>query len=481
MPKSLALGLMLCVVIAGTTCGLETVAVGGESQPAGSFSDRDTCPSSLLFEDSESSSVADRARAKRLKDTPECRGKAIFFDEHLDGLGGNGRACSTCHVAEDDFQLTPDRASARLRALQKARLRHPNADDPLFRPIDADDFRVNGDNASDYTTLTQEGLVRVTLQLPGKVRLVSPDGDPATAPLTDETTIDVWRAVPSILDVAITGPDDVLPEWPVASPKRRGGYQLDARKSTLQDQALGAFLDHAQVAVLPTQRALDDLAAFQSRMFSSPRVARLARAMADGTSPLPDVDPRLNRLERQGEAVFDRSCAHCHGNPEHPSSTTSLAESVPGIAFARYHDIRTACPRPLPPPPGSPDEPWLPCSANVVSKIRTYEITLPNGSTVRRSSSDPGRLLLVGDNAEFQKFDVPNLRGISRTAPYFINNSAKTLEDVLQQYRAFFALINRVVLPGTPPFGVVSTDGINRDRSFTPDEEEALLAYLRTL
>ena len=166
MPKSLALGLMLCVVIAGTTCGLETVAVGGESQPAGSFSDRDTCPSSLLFEDSESSSVADHARAKRLKDTPECRGKAIFFDEYLDGLGGNGRACSTCHVAEDDFQLTPAHAFARLRTLQKKRLVDPQADDPLFRPIDADDFRVNGENANDYTTLRRTG----SFALPSRCR-----------------------------------------------------------------------------------------------------------------------------------------------------------------------------------------------------------------------------------------------------------------------------------------------------------------------
>jgi hypothetical protein len=57
--------------------------------------------------------------------------------------------------------------------------------------------------------------------------------------------------------------------------------------------------------------------------------------------------------------------------------------------------------------------------------------------------------LLISDSADFQKFDVPNLRGISRTAPYFINNSAKTLEDVLQQYRAFFAQINSIVVaPG---------------------------------
>ena len=76
----------------------------------------------------------------------------------------------------------------------------------------------------------------------------------------------------------------------------------------------------------------------------------------------------------------------------------------------------------------------------------------------------------------------PNLRGISRTAPYFINNSAKTLEDVLQQYRAFFAQQNRIATtPAAPGFGVISTDGINRDRPFAPDEEAALLAYLRKL
>ena len=75
-----------------------------------------------------------------------------------------------------------------------------------------------------------------------------------------------------------------------------------------------------------------------------------------------------------------------------------------------------------------------------------------------------------------------NLRGISRTAPYFINNSAKTLEDVLQQYRAFFAAFSRLaVTPAAPGFGVISTDGIHRDRPFTPAEEPALLAYLRKL
>jgi cytochrome c peroxidase len=481
MLKTPTLGLILCVVIAVSATWLRAVERNNERGDQGSTFDGDPCRNQLHV-DLEPSSMPGPPRARKPKDTPECRGKAIFFDEALEGLAANGRACATCHIAEDSFQLTPERASARFRALQEARLTDPHADDPLFRPVDADDFRANRDSASDYTTLTQDGLVRITFQLPSNVRLVSTVGNPATAPITDETAVDIWRSVPSILDVAITGPDDVLPEWQVASPNRRGGYQLDARKETLQEQALGAFVDHAQVALLPPQRVLDDLAAFQRSMFSSRRVAKLARAMAAGVTPLPDPDRGLNRLERQGKAVFERACAHCHGNPEHPSTTTSAAESIPGIAFVRYHDVRTACPRPLPPPTGSPEEPWLPCSPNVVNKIRTYEITLANGSRIRRSSSDPGRLLLIGDNADFQKFDVPNLRGISRTAPYFINNSARTLEDVLQQYRAFFALQNRIATtPAAPGFGTISTDGINRDRPFTPEEEVALLAYLRKL
>ena len=73
------------------------------------------------------------------------------------------------------------------------------------------------------------------------------------------------------------------------------------------------------------------------------------------------------------------------------------------------------------------------------------------------------------------------LRGIRRTAPYFTNNSAKTLEDVIIPYRAFFAQQNRLLSTGGPGLGVVSTDGINRDRLFTPAEEPALLAYLRRL
>ena len=87
------------------------------------------------------------------------RGLRAFFDRTPDGLDGNGRACADCHMATDQFQLSPASAEARFRFLQLRRQFNPEADDPLFRPIDADDFRTNGDAASDFSNLRQNGLV----------------------------------------------------------------------------------------------------------------------------------------------------------------------------------------------------------------------------------------------------------------------------------------------------------------------------------
>ena len=61
--------------------------------------------------------------------------------------------------------------------------------------------------------------------------------------------------------------------------------------------------------------------------------------------------------------------------------------------------------------------------------------------------------------------DVTQLRGISRTAPYFHNNSAATLEEVLDHYDAFFARVARLnPPPNLPP--ILSSNGLVVDRGF---------------
>ena len=237
------------------------------------------------------------------------RGFLRFFDRNLRGLGGNGRACADCHMPTNAFQLAPAAADARFRILQWVRRFNPRADDPLFRPIDADDFRVNGENASDFRNLRENGLVRITFPLPPNIKLI----DPATHLPSAETFVDVWRMVPTVNDVALTGPDGVNPA--PRGPNNAGGYQLDARVATLQEQALGALVNHAQVENAPSQLFLDDLASFQRTLFTNGRVRALAAAVADGVEPLPSADPPLTALELQGKAVFDRACTQCHGGP----------------------------------------------------------------------------------------------------------------------------------------------------------------------
>jgi cytochrome c peroxidase len=393
------------------------------------------------------------------------------MDRRLRDLGANGRACADCHMPADSFQLSPASAEARFRLLEWRRQFDPQADDPLFRPIDADDFRTNGAAASDFSNLRQNGLIRITFPLPLNIRLI----DPATNAPSSETFVGVWRMVPTVNDVRLTGPDDANP-WP-RGPNPAGGYQLDARFATLQEQAIGAFISHAEVDSLPSQQMLDDLAAFQLTLFTNPRVRVLADAVDAGTVPLPDPDPPLTELEAQGKAVFVRACAHCHGGPG--QSTTQ-----PPVV-ARYHDIFTQCPRPVDsvtPPRFSLE----PCPPRLARNARTYEITLPGGAKIRRTSSDPGRALLTGFVGgppaldDWNKLDVPGLRGISRTAPYFHNNSAATLEEVVDHYIEFFKRVKVNQPPGVVP-PVASTDGVNFDRQPLPEERAALLAYLRKL
>src|SRR5262249_18783 len=263
-------------------------------------------------------------------------GREVFNDRALDGLHANGRACADCHMASDNFQLSPANAKARFDALQLCRMVRSDADDPLFRPIDADDFVENGDKASDFSNLVDNGLIRIRFPLPANVKLVDPascmtDGVPApcqtatTYEVSKEAFADVWRSVPSVRNVSITGPDGLEPFWP-REPNVAGGYQLDGRVDTLQNQALGAFRAHAQVQVDPPAGSLDDVAAFQTVTLAPPE---------------PKLDP--GSLEEQGEAVFERACTQCHGGA---GRTTPFFFSL-GTVSKRYHDVSSACPRPV--------------------------------------------------------------------------------------------------------------------------------------
>jgi cytochrome c peroxidase len=397
------------------------------------------------------------------------RGLFRFLDRRLDGLDGNGRSCADCHMPTDNFQLSPANAEARFQLLRLRRHFDPNADDPLFRAVDADDFRTNGESAHDFSNLRKNGLIRVTLPLPSNIRLV----DSTTGLVTSETFVDLWRMVPSVNNVALTGPDGQNP-W-FREPNATGGYQLDARFGSLQEQAHGAFVAHAQTQNPIPQGILDDLSSFQRLLFSNSRVRALSDAVREGAFPLPDPDPPLNALEQQGKQVFERACSICHGGP---------GQSTSPAGIVRMHDIATQCPRPV---DGAPVARWqfTACTPDQSRNVRTYEITVAGGAKIRRASSDPGRALLPGSFIggpppfdDWNKHDVPGLHGIKNTAPYFLNNSAATLEDVFDHYVEVFKFIKATAPPGLPPL-IASTDGLTYDRQPLPSERAAVVAYLK--
>lgn len=336
-----------------------------------------------------------------------------FFRPHPDG---NGRSCATCHRPEDDFALTPATVEARWQKLQQRRRIDPSADDPLFRPIDADDF------ANDFTTLRTKALVRVTLPLPPNVKRAD---DPAA------TTTTVLRAVPTVINAAFTAP-----------------FQADGREATLEAQARAAIRLHSESATELADEAIARIVRFQRDLFSSARVARMSRALDEGVTP-PSADPTLDAVEQAGRRTFDEFCARCHGGPTQTKNTDGRFLPVPArgpLASGAQAFVNVFVGTPRPPPPAL--APPLPPTPRFFDGLPTagltdtlFRVTLPTGATVPTATSDGGRGLVSGDFREFGRFDVPTLFGINRTAPYFHDNSAPDLDAVIAQYQAMFRFI----------------------------------------
>jgi cytochrome c peroxidase len=327
--------------------------------------------------------------------------------------GGNGRSCATCHNLQDGFSLSPATVEARWQRLQRMRRINPNADDPLFRSIDADDGN------QDFTLLRTRALIKVRVPLPDRVRLT----DDPTA-----THVTFSRAVPPLNMLKHTAP-----------------YQQDRTAKTLEEQALGAVNAHMEPTVQPTEEFLETVAEFQRHIFSSAKVRKLSEAI-DAGGPLPDIDPPLTALERRGKERFDFFCAKCHGGP---SQTQNLENRVSPPFDGSTNPVSLNVVVSNPPPTGFPASPIQGPGFDLPTQ--RFTVALPNGTSVVLVSSDPGTVLTditalatVGGNQVFNRFDVPQLRGINKTAPYFHDHRAKTLEDVVKHYQQFFFFINVV-------------------------------------
>jgi len=67
---------------------------------------------------------------------------------------------------------------------------------------------------------------------------------------------------------------------------------------------------------------------------------------------------------------------------------------------------------------------------------------MPDGTSQVVVAPDPGRALITGDPNEAFNFKISTLWGVKDTAPYFHDNSARTLEEVVDHYQRLFQFIN---------------------------------------
>ena len=192
--------------------------------------------------------------------------------------------------------------------------------------------------------------------------------------------------------------------------------------------------------------------------------ARLSNAISAGDTPLPDPDRAAERARTAGQGRVRprlRSVPRRPGAVDAAGSRRSIPRHLQPVPAsrryrrrplalllqpcperlarnARTYEITVSVPTPCPPPAGR----VTPCPLSPAPGVPAPP--LPAGAKIRRTSSDPGRALLTGfvggaaPTDDWDKLDIPGLRGISNTAPYFHNNSATTLEDVVDHYIEFF-------------------------------------------
>jgi cytochrome c peroxidase len=322
------------------------------------------------------------------------QGRRLFERETF---GGNGRTCLTCH-SRDSGTVSPADAQRRFAA---------DAHDPLFAGDGSDDGQGHG-----ATRMQKDATVLVRIALPANVTM---DHDPFAR------SVVLPRGIPTTLNTPALDP--VL--------------MLDGREPSLLTQARSAIADHAQATRVPSNTELAQIAAFQHTpvFFSSFQTLRFAF-----TGIKPQLPAGRTEREQRGRRFFVDAapsgdfktglCAGCHSgdllnetNPFIPAPPFARGGRFQSVAVSEFNAA------------GNPVHHWA--------------FKNPDGSVDEFDSPDPGRALITGDARDAQTrnaFKIPSLWGVARSAPYFHDNSARTLEDVARHYARFFAAVSPIVL-----------------------------------
>lgn len=347
-------------------------------------------------ESDETSSVEDVASDQAAVSSQVALGKRLFERETFDG---NDRTCSTCHTKRTGT-ISPE---------QIQELYEEDPENPIFRSIDSDDGE--GDS---YTRLLHNATVRIKLPLPPNIRLVDEPG---------ATHVVLNRGTPTTLNTPALDP--VL--------------MSDLRAPDLQTQALDAVHSHYENGSEPTAAQLDAIAAFERTLFSSKELREYAAG-----GPAPELPPGRSPSQKRGRTFFepDGKCGSCHSGPM--LDTTTAFEPIGVGPDSRIATVAAGFPAFLggeqPDDAPNPVRLWnMDCEPGglLCSVPEAFGAWIEEDGTVTMPMTDPGFALSSGIVDGFLLVKIPTLWGIQHTAPYFHDNSAATLEELMVHYDLF--------------------------------------------
>ena len=345
-------------------------------------------------------------------------GRRLFDEETFQG---NGRTCVTCHSVENGT-FSPKDAQKRLAT---------NPSDPLFVGDGLDDG-IHG-----TSRITEHATVRIEIPLPPRVKLAN---DPAAT----SVTLLRGRRRPSIRR-RCNRYSCTTAAIPRSKSRRSGPFtRTPGTVSSRRPLQLQLIADFQRTA---------------PRFFSSVPLFLFAQG-----GPPPRLPNGVTASEKRGRAMFDDVpitpgstrglCAMCHSGPMlDVSNEFNIFLPDSGSAVLRrpvsernklnlptYEFIVDGTDRIVTPDPGSLSD-------------RPLRKRVPAGALWSgRTAAARHRLQPVQDAGDL---------GIKRTAPYFHDNSSKTLEEVAEQYTFMFLLFA----------------GIN----LTPQDEADIVAFLKLL
>lgn len=353
----------------------------------------------------------------------EQRGEVLFTEETFDG---NDRVCGTCHEPEVFGTLTPEFVQEQFAL---------DPDGPLFRALDSDDGQ-----GSSYDRLLEHATIRIPFETPYD-EVLGRAIRRCDAPGLD--TVFVLRGNPTVFNVAL---EEML--------------MHDGRESgDLETQARNAILTHAEPERDPTPDELTAIARFQEAMFSHEAVkAFLDRGaelrLPDGTTP----------SEIRGRTFFepDRQCGVCHSGPM--LNRISEFHTDPEAVGGRFESTSVGS------EPDNPNPKYEWCFVDPATGEIAPPVGVPlggapeyvrNGRVYRRPVADPGIALVRDPTTDVPMtlpggtevtvtsalrsafvglplFKIPTLWGTPETPPYFHDNSARDLDEVMEHYNFMF-------------------------------------------